>query len=189
MESAELSSPRSQKMKITITINGAEIVFEPQTPQEVKAAGVLIKELVGASPTNTKTATPDRAGRQKTSESELNLRRGDEIAFVLETNRFPMNAPEIAQEIKGLEPFQTKSGDPVHIVRRILASDERFQKTISGLFTLKSRVTENDEEAEKIAEETADYPHPILFTAPPPAISRNYRPPADDDMDDPFADN
>jgi len=176
-------------LKISVTINSAEIVFDAQTQEEILSAGTLLKELVGLMPPGAKGARAIRQGRQTTGESELFEKRASAIDFILDTSRFPMNAREIANQVKDVDAFYTKNGDPVHIVRRILASNERFEKTISGLFTLKDKSEQLDEDATPVNEDIEDVPRQTPFARPVTSGSRNYHPPANDDMDDPFADS
>lgn len=169
-------------------INGAEIVFDAQTQEDIQAAGSLLKEMVGLLPPGTETGKVSGQERKSRTDSKLHEERASAIDFILDTSRFPMNAREIADQIKDVDVFYTKNGDPVHIVRRVLASDQRFQKTMSGLFTLVNKIEHSEEDAKLIVEEVEDVPRPILFTRPLPSGAHNYRPPAEDDMDDPFAD-
>lgn len=175
-------------MKISVTINSAEIVFDPQNQEEIQSVGSLLKELVGLTPPAAKTAKADGQGRKTSVDSKLHEERASAIDFILGTNRFPMNAREIADQVKDVDAFYTKNGDPVHIVRRVLAADERFEKTISGLFRLKDKDTDTDEQVRQAVEVDEDYPSAIIVQSTP-FVSRHYHPPAEDDMDDPFADN
>ena len=90
-----------------------------------------------------------------------------------------MNAREIADQVKGADAFYTKNGDPVHIVRRVLASDERFEKTISGLFTLKDKLVQDAAKAVEVDP---------LISGVLAELDKDYST-VDDEMEDPFAED
>lgn len=167
-------------MKISVTINGAEIILEAQAPREIEAMGPLLKSLVGNASANAKSGVDIRQSRQKSAESELSRRRADAISTIMTSFDRPMNAPDIAQRVKDIDVFGTKTGDPVHLVRRALSSDERFEKTVSGLFTLRDN---NNEPASHSIGENQQADSNITPARQHVAYAN------ENDIDDPFADN
>lgn len=154
-------------MRLVVKYKAIEINLEAQSIYEIESLGSIARDIIGGYATDENKTSPKQPERV----SELNLARATAIEWVLATNETPMSAPEIAEEIKDQEIFRTKTGNPIHIVRRIL-TDDRFEKNLSGLFKLKEDVgsVETKQEHLQIEEWKA---------LPPPK----------DDLEDPFADN
>lgn len=175
-------------MKVTIKINGAEVILEAQKPEEIPALGPLAASILEGATGGPAKRTRAKAGAETGVDSELAQARIGAVEWVLSTSPIPLNAPEVSGQVKSESCFYTKSGDPIHVVRRVLAEGVQlgvFLKTTGGLFTVPS-----DEEVIRAATDRA-----VLATlastrpslAPIPAHLE--RPSAEDDMDDPFADN
>jgi len=110
--------------------------------------------------------TRSKAMIETGGDSELARARIKAVEWILSINSGPMNAPEVSTQVKDDPSFYTKAGDPVHIVRRVLADGVQegvFLKTAGGLFT-----THQDSRLPK---------------------RKDLMPTGDDDLDDPFADN
>jgi len=163
-------------MKITVKIGEAEIVVEAQNPQELSLLGQVVRDIVGVGCLKVASDPEQKQDKQRTLESKLNQARVSAVEWVLATSQSPMSAPEIANEVKEEEVFQTKSGNPIHTVRRVLA-DAKFEKTLSGLFRLR-------EEVSGVHPQQEDHSINLQQIVPIDDFV-----PIDDDMDDPFADN
>lgn len=177
-------------MKVTIKINDSEVILEAEEPDEFAALGPLALSILEGAGRSAQTSEIQSRGRNG-SDSEVSQHRLSAVAWVLSTNHHPMNAPEVAIGVRGEPSFYTKSGDPIHIVRRVLAEGVQsgvFLKTTGGLFT-----TPPDElDEETIRAVTVEAVLSTLASTRPslaPIPAHLKRPSAEDDMDDPFADN